>query len=98
MTFLEFMLTQRKRGDSIGDLAGDMSLDAKLFPSENLASYDINQWRKRLNFKAWNNPPVLEAFETAVKEFESVQVGDCLVWFFEHHPYKAKRRNQNERY
>lgn len=72
MTFLEFMQQQIKRDDPVGDLAGDMSLDAKLFPSENLASYDINQWRKRLDFKAWNNPPVLEAFETAVKEFEAI--------------------------
>lgn len=66
MTFLEYMQQQIKRDDIVGDLAGDMSLDAKLFPSENLASYDVSQWRKRLDFKAWNNPPVLEAFETAV--------------------------------
>jgi len=73
MNFLEFMSTQIKRKDIIGDLAGDMMLDSKLFPSENLANYDIQQWRKRLNFKAWNNPTVLEAFETAVAEFKSVE-------------------------
>lgn len=71
MTFLEYMQQQIKRNDIVGDLAGDMSVDAKLFPSENLAAYDVAQWKSRIKFKSNNDKKVMAAFETAVKEFEN---------------------------
>ncbi len=72
MTFLEFMQQQIKRDDPVGDLAGDMSIDAKLFPSENLANYDISQWEWRIKHKSRNDKNVMTAFQTAVKEFEAI--------------------------
>ena len=72
MTFFEYMQQQIKRDDPVGDLAGDMSLDSRLFPSEKLPNYSIDQWRARLKLKGWGNPAVIVTFETAVKEFESL--------------------------
>lgn len=72
MTFLEYMQQQIKRDDIVGDLAGDISIDAKLFPSENLVAYDVGQWKSRIKFKSNNDKEIMAAFETAVKEFENV--------------------------
>jgi hypothetical protein len=72
MTFFEYMQQQIKRDDPVGDLAGDMSIDAKLFPSENLAGYDVTQWKSRIKSKCSNDKNVMAAFNTAVKEFENV--------------------------
>lgn len=71
MTFLEYMQQQIKRDDIVGDLAGNMSIDAKLFPSENLAAYDVGQWKSRIKFKSNNDKEIMVAFETAVKEFKN---------------------------
>ena len=71
MTFFEFMQQQINRDDPVGDLAGDMSLDAKLFPSLNLPCMDAQDWRDRIRFKTTNYSAVMAAFETAVAEFEN---------------------------
>ena len=76
MTFYEFMQTKTKRTDIIGFIAREMSMDIKLFPSLELRKLDALKWQKRIMEKIKTSEVqdyIKDGFETAVKEFESVE-------------------------
>jgi hypothetical protein len=63
------MLTKRQTNNKLGDLALEVGLIVKLFPSMDLKNADVTKWRKYISDR-YN--PDKEIFETAVKEYESI--------------------------
>lgn len=76
MTFYEFMQTKTKQTDIVGFIAREMSMDNKLFPSLELKKLSITQWQERILDKVITDKVqdyIKDGFNTAVKEFESVE-------------------------
>jgi len=73
MTFYEYMQQQLKRRDDIGNLAFEMSMIVKLFPSFGLEGADTDNWQAYLANK-WSEAGRDEVFGAAVKEYQNREV------------------------
>ena len=68
MTFFEWIKTQVKRDDPIGDLARDIVDDARIFK---LDYQTAEEWRVRIEFSANTGMGVLEGFKLAQREYKA---------------------------
>jgi len=68
MTFFEWLKTQVKRDDPIGDIARDIIDDAKI---DNLDYQSADEWKSRVWFKS-DDRDVRQAFTRAKNEYEKL--------------------------